>query len=819
MNKLYCFLLSILSLSCFYALRSDINVYISKMWVGELFAYVFKACSISTLFNILLILALCYFSFIVGKIIYHSKGSILISICILFAIVYLYTNNYWTFAQAYIVNVGYDSLLIISLLTLLIADIIAIARQWLSANNEDESFQDDLKGYCMDEVYTKHRETGWDNYVKDLLSLMPRERLKKESLAIGISGKWGSGKTSFLKTMMESMKDDYLEISFNPWKCTDKVQIVSQFFTLMRKELDGNDKPLEKAIQKYRDIILDADIHPILILLAKILPECKEEETLESLKNKIEKAISSEGAKPFAIFIDDLDRLEGDELFEVLRLIRVTANFRNMVFVVAYDREYICNVLNQSKNIERAEEYIQKIFHFEVSLPKFEEETLFDVFMEEFSRIYPLEEKYEVRFRSSILQLCNSAKVSFTDFIPNFRQARRFANIFALNLKAILSHTKDFIARDFFGIELIHFAFPDVHHTLMYKPMTLLKQRLDDKSKGSLFVFEGEDKTPCEKVLRRLFLCEETTQRTSRAICSQTSFANYFCYRLPNNVIGTTEFEMVMIEDDLEEIRKKVHSWILKNNVVGSLYEHFRSYYMHGYKEKKIIRNYICALLEFLPCLTEYGIQQIASDRYWLRNIEDVNELQNQIISLFEYSIGKGSFLEKINCLLTTVRFVYDDDYRSNDMPYGLLDYKQTTMLAGKSLTKYLEQQNDLPSPSEITKNKTAFNTFIMSARYVNGYSMDGDQKYEIYSNLLCCELIKHFNGIKADQISFNGFIKPFLIQTDDPVEEEYEVCHIKNYIRSIFDNYTYFEEFVHKTFTPNVEIESKLKYVYNIMH
>lgn len=522
------------------------------MWVGELFAYVFKACSISTLFNILLILALCYFSFIVGKIIYHSKGSILISICILFAIVYLYTNNYWTFAQAYIVNVGYDSLLIISLLTLLIADIIAIARQWLSANNEDESFQDDLKGYCMDEVYTKHRETGWDNYVKDLLSLMPRERLKKESLAIGISGKWGSGKTSFLKTMMESMKNDYLNVSFNPWTCTDKVQIVSQFFTLMRKNIHGHDKPLKNAIQMYRDIVLNADIHPSLTLLAKILPECKEEETLESLKNKIEKAISAEGAKPFAIFIDDLDRLEGDELFEVLRLIRVTANFRNMVFVVAYDREYICNVLNQSKNIERAEEYIQKIFHLEVSLPKFEEETLFDVFMEEFSRIYPLEEKYEVRFRSSILQLCNSAKVSFTDFIPNFRQARRFANIFALNLKAILSHTKDFIARDFFGIELIHFAFPDIHHTLMYKPMTLLKQRLDDKSKGSLFVFEGEDKTPCEKVLRRLFLCEETTQRTSRAICSQTSFANYFCYRLPNNVIGTTEFEMVMIEDDLE---------------------------------------------------------------------------------------------------------------------------------------------------------------------------------------------------------------------------------------------------------------------------
>ena len=88
----------------------------------------------------------------------------------------------------------------------------------------------------------------------------------------------------------------------------------------------------------------------------------KKEETLDLLKEKIEEAITTDGSKPFAIFIDDLDRLEGNELFEVLRLIRITANFRNVVFIVAYDRDYICNVLNESKNIKRAEEYIQKIF-------------------------------------------------------------------------------------------------------------------------------------------------------------------------------------------------------------------------------------------------------------------------------------------------------------------------------------------------------------------------------------------------------------------------------------------------------------------------
>lgn len=815
MNKLYCFLLSILSLSCFYALRSDINVYISKMWVGELFAYVFKACSISTLFNILLILALCYFSFIVGKIIYHSKGSILISICILFAIVYLYTNNYWTFAQAYIVNVGYDSLLIISLLTLLIADIIAIARQWLSVNNEDESFQDDLKGYCMDEVYTKHRETGWDNYVEDLLSLMPKERLKKESLAIGISGKWGSGKTSFLKTMMESMKNDYLNVSFNPWTCTDKVQIVSQFFTLMRKKIHGHDKPLKNAIQMYRDIVLNADIHPSLTLLAKILPECKEEETLESLKNKIEKAISAEGEKPFAIFIDDLDRLEGDELFEVLRLIRVTANFRNMVFVVAYDREYICNVLNQSKNIERAEEYIQKIFHLEISLPKFEEETLLDVFMEEFSRIYPLEEKDEVRFRSSILQLCNSAEVSFTDFIPNFRQARRFANIFALNLKAILSHTEDFIVRDFFGIELIHFAFPDVHHTLMYKPMTLLKQRPEGLSKAKLLVYKEETNTPCAKLLKCLFPNVSDTGKTPREIRSQLSYANYFCYRLPNNSIGATEFEMVMIEDDLEVIRDRIHNWMQKQALSNSLYDHFASYHMHGYKEIKVIRNYLCALLEIIPKLTENDIKNITFDRYWIRTGIDTDKLQRLIIPLFEDYIEKGKNLKNINYLLTCFCFSYQE-YEPDDIPLSLLDNDQLNKLSEKSLAKYF-QQNGIPSPNEISRKGSALNSFLMTGCYLDSYYSQGNQVIECYSNLMWNELFKQYKGREADVSTFLKFIDPYKIKTDNPIDEEAQV--IKQAIESIFINFKNFDKFVRSTFKSNDEIEQSLKEISNIMN
>lgn len=817
MNKLYYLLLVTLFFSGLYALRSDVEDYVSTMWVGGLFDYVYKACITNDLFNFLFTLTLASLFFVIGKKVFQSNGSVLGCIGCVFAILYLYKNTFGIFPKVFLIDIDYGAFLIISLMAVFIIDVIAIARKLLNAENANISNVDDRKGYCMDGVYSELRQTGWDNYVSDLLALMPRDRLKKESLAIGISGNWGSGKTSFLKSMQKQMNADYRVVTFNPWTCTDKEQIISQFFALMREQTENNDESLQDAIQKYRDIVLDTDIHPALTFLAKVFPLSKKEETLDSLKDKIEEAITIDGSKPFAIFIDDLDRLEGNELFEVLRLIRITANFRNVVFVVAYDRDYICNVLNESKNIKRAEEYIQKIFHLEVSLPKFEDETLLDVFMEEVVRIASLDESKATRLRQLVMQLLNVDGLSFTDFIPNFRQARRFANVFALNLKSILAHTKDFVVKDFIGIELLHFAYPDIHRTLMYKPMTLLKLSPESLSKSRLLVYESSNDTPSDKLLKILFSTNGESQRTTREVRSQLSFANYFCYRLPNNSIGATEFEMLMIEDDLDAVRNGVNVWMQKKDSFDSLYEHFRSYYMHGYKDIKVIRNYICALLEFIPRLTDKGIKQIISERYWIREGVDVDALRKQLISLFEYSIGKGMFLEKINILLASFYNAYPDDYEPDDIAIDLFERNQLEMLAGMSLVKYIEI-NGKPSPSEISHKGTPFNKFLKSGCYFLRYYREGDEYVGIETNLMYDELINQYQNSEENYDAFCDFIQPYIIKTDDPAEEEYEAKSIATDICSIFDSYAIFEEFVYGAFCHNEEIEKKLKYIRSIM-
>lgn len=62
-----------------------------------------------------------------------------------------------------------------------------------------------------------------------------------------------------------------------------------------------------------------------------------------------------------------MDRLGADEIFEVLKLIRNTANFPFIIFIVTFDKTYVINQMG-SKNIPAS--YLEKIFMADFILPK-----------------------------------------------------------------------------------------------------------------------------------------------------------------------------------------------------------------------------------------------------------------------------------------------------------------------------------------------------------------------------------------------------------------------------------------------------------------
>lgn len=183
-NHLLPSLLIALLCSGVYALRAEIETYVSSMWVGGLCRHLFDACEGDVLFNCLLALTIICCTFFVWRRIYQSSGSISWTIALTFTATYLLQNSYWTFPDLPFLKIGYDVLYIVALFATIIVEAIAF---WRACLWKEPPFKDDGKGYCMDKVYVAKKDTGWEGYADELLAHMPKVRQTQESFAIGIS--------------------------------------------------------------------------------------------------------------------------------------------------------------------------------------------------------------------------------------------------------------------------------------------------------------------------------------------------------------------------------------------------------------------------------------------------------------------------------------------------------------------------------------------------------------------------------------------------------------------------------------------------------
>lgn len=71
---------------------------------------------------------------------------------------------------------------------------------------------------------------------------------------------------------------------------------------------------------------------------------------------------------PIVVYIDDVDRLEKEELMTLLRLIRDTADFPNMFYILAADEDYLIKTLEQA-GFKNPSSFIKKFINYNFKLP------------------------------------------------------------------------------------------------------------------------------------------------------------------------------------------------------------------------------------------------------------------------------------------------------------------------------------------------------------------------------------------------------------------------------------------------------------------
>ena len=213
-----------------------------------------------------------------------------------------------------------------------------------------------------------------ESFSEQLLSLNA-----SEGVVIGVLGTWGSGKTSFVNLARPHLKKAGLEIlDFNPWIFSGTEQLVESFFVELSAQLKGRDRrsfdELAKSLESYGEIFSSMGlpyVRPVMLLLSKCFQRRKE--GVAGRKSKVEKALAHLG-KPLVVVVDDVDRLTTSEIRDVFKLIRLTANFPNVIYVTAFDRERVEKALNEQGISGR--DYLEKILQWTIDLPEVPEEVM-----------------------------------------------------------------------------------------------------------------------------------------------------------------------------------------------------------------------------------------------------------------------------------------------------------------------------------------------------------------------------------------------------------------------------------------------------------
>jgi KAP-like P-loop domain-containing protein len=226
-------------------------------------------------------------------------------------------------------------------------------------------------------------------FVRRLTSALIDEQTRKSTgVVVGVTGPWGSGKSSILNLLREHIKATYsdaLVVSFDPWLISGRDDLIAAFMVeigaAIRAEpkLKKAFKSIAKAVGKYGGQLAPAGnlVKPGFGIVLKagaglIAAAYSRKESLTEAKARLSKELEQVQA-PIIVLIDELDRVEDREIRTIAQLVRSVADFRGISYVLAYDPVRVVQALGaegaEETREERGRAYLEKIVQLQIPLP------------------------------------------------------------------------------------------------------------------------------------------------------------------------------------------------------------------------------------------------------------------------------------------------------------------------------------------------------------------------------------------------------------------------------------------------------------------
>lgn len=233
-------------------------------------------------------------------------------------------------------------------------------------------------------------------YVQPIVAMLTDPETETP-LTIGILGTWGSGKSTVLSMVGETLKQRYAEsvvcVDFNPWVHRREPNMLVPLLHTLNDELARDQDKFLDALKNVGRVLFALGADLLLknmtadVVSLKSLSEASEavatqkglvESKMRQLRKTLQDvafSVRDQGAK-LVFFVDDLDRCQPDQIIDVLESIKLFLDVKNVFVLLAVDKEVVDRGVQWrfrsfefgDRNAAIGAEYLEKIIQVPITL-------------------------------------------------------------------------------------------------------------------------------------------------------------------------------------------------------------------------------------------------------------------------------------------------------------------------------------------------------------------------------------------------------------------------------------------------------------------
>lgn len=282
------------------------------------------------------------------------------------------------------------------------------------------------------------------------------------------------------------------------------------------------------------------------------------------------------------ILLDDLDRLEKQEIMDTLKLIRTLSDFNNVIFIAGYDRKYIVDTIEKS-----GKNYLDKIFNVEINLLPFDKQLIIDELIRQVDESFPKNPSVtdQIDFNSAFKGLfnpnisivnvvptlentsndnftCMKRDLRYQDFLKTYRDVKRFFNEFKFNA-GFLDSEFDVIGKEYILLKLLTYRFRDLNNILFADINKFLSRGVLDEvnnklqfnialdENSNIYVYDEESKKKIDLIFQNLNYSDGEKELINAVLCDLFGKKSADFYNTNQNSISKIYYTDVYIRNNI----------------------------------------------------------------------------------------------------------------------------------------------------------------------------------------------------------------------------------------------------------------------------